>query len=150
MKDHWKFHHTGLVVRDLEKAMENYRSLGVADHVSEIFVSEGKSAALRGCFLRMGSLNMEIWEPLRGNTVQQQFLDECGEGMNHIAFTTDRYDEDYVELTEKQGLSVIFGVKPPITDAGGGTYFDTRKPGHNVILELIAPSPKLRMPEWLA
>ena len=84
---------------------------------------------------------MEVWQSVRGNTVQQQFLDEFGEGVNHVAYTTDRYDEDYAELTEQQGLGVVFGVKPPITPADGVAYFDTRKRGHNLLLELISPAP---------
>jgi catechol 2,3-dioxygenase-like lactoylglutathione lyase family enzyme len=150
LKEHWKFHHTGIVVRDLEKAVEDYRSLGILYNVSERFVAEGKSAKLLGYFIRIGTLNIELWQPVRGDTVQQQFLDECGEGVNHVCFTTDQYDEDYAELTQEQGLSVVFEVNPPGAPGHGAAYFDTRKRGHNVLLELISPWSGLKMPDWLA
>lgn len=150
MKEHWKFHHTGIVVRDLEKAVEDYRSLGILYNVSERFVAEGKSAKLLGYFIRIGTLNIELWQPVRGNTVQQQFLDEFGEGVNHVCFTTDKYDEDYAELTKEQGLSVVFEVNPPGAPGHGAVYFDTRKRGHNLLLELISPWPGMQFPDWLA
>ena len=149
-KADWKFHHLGVVVEDLDKAVASYEALGVLYRVSDLMVAGGKKAKLLGRFLRVGSLNIELWQPVRGNTVQQEFLDTSGEGINHIAFTVENYDADYKELTETQGLSVVFGTRPPITAAGGGVYFDTRERANNVLLELISPSPALGLPEWLA
>ena len=89
MKPHWKFHHMGLVVRDLKQTLDDYRSLGLLSNVSDCFASKGKSSKRLGYFIRVGTLNMEVSQSVPGNTVQQQ------------------------------GLSVVFGVKPPITPAGG-------------------------------
>ena len=150
MEKGWKFHHIGIVVRDLEKAVENYKALGIVDKISDPFVAEGKKAKLIGCFMRIGSLNIELWEPVRGDTVQQEFLDEFGEGINHVAFTVDDYDSEFKKMFEEKGFPLIFGSKPPIGPRGGGAYFDTRKENHNVIIELISPSPHLGFPDWLA
>jgi|TARA_Y100000310_G_scaffold344554_1_gene457937 methylmalonyl-CoA/ethylmalonyl-CoA epimerase len=147
MANDWKLHHVGIVVRDLEKSVEYYQSLGVVEKVSTLMTAEGKKAKLIGRFLRIGSLNLELWEPIRGATVQQEFLDSVGEGVNHIAFTVDDYEKEYVDLVEKQGIRLVFGAKPPIS-AGGAGYFDTRKEGHNTILELMAVSPDRDFIEW--
>ena len=135
----WKFDHVGVVVRDLDKAVEYYQSLGIVEEVSDLMTEEGKKAKLIGRVLRIGSLSLELWQPIRGKTVQQEFLDSCGEGINHIAFTVDDYDKEYAELVEKQGFRLIFGSKPPVSAEGGGAYFDTRKEGQNIILELMTP-----------
>lgn len=111
--------------------------------------AEGKKAKLIGRFLRIGSLDLELWQPIRGDTVQQEFLDSCGEGVNHIAFTVEDYDKEYANLVEKQGIRLVFGSKPPIAPSGGGGYFDTRKEGHNIILELMTPFTDREVPEWL-
>ena len=147
MANDWKLHHVGIVVRDLEKSVEYYQSLGVVEKVSTLMTAEGKKAKLIGRFLRIGSLNLELWEPIRGATVQQEFLDSVGEGVNHIAFTVDDYEKEYVDLVEKQGIRLVFGAKPPIS-AGGAGDFDTRKEGHNTILELMAVSPDRDFIEW--
>lgn len=149
-KEDWKFHHLGIVVKDLDQSLASYEALGILYRVSDLMVSEGKKAKLLGRFIRVGSLNIELWQPVRGNTIQQKFLDTSGEGINHIAFTVEDYDAEYEELTEEQGLSVVFGVKPPITSRGGASYFDTRERANNVLLELISPSPALGLPDWLA
>ena len=139
----WKFDHVGVVVRDLDKAVEYYQSLGIVDEVSDLMTEEGKKAKLIGRVLRIGSLNLELWQPIRGNTVQQEFLDTCGEGINHIAFAVDDYDKEYANLVDKHGIRLVFGSKPPISAEGGGAYFDTREEGHNIILELMTPTHSL-------
>lgn len=149
MKTDWKLHHVGVVVRDLDKSVEYYRSLGLVEKVSTLLTAEGKKAKLIGRFLRVGSLNLELWQPLRGATVQQEFLDSCGEGINHIAYTVDDYEKEYVDLVEKQGIRLVFGSRPPFSAGPKGGYFDTRKEGHNIILELMVLSPDHELPEWL-
>ncbi len=149
MATDWKLHHVGVVVRDLDKSVEYYQSLGIVDKVSTLLTAEGKKAKLIGRFLRIGSLNLELWQPMRGATVQQEFLDSCGEGVNHIAFTVDDYEKEYVNLVEKQGIRLVFGSKPPISAGVQAGYFDTRKEGHNTILELMVPSPDRELIEWL-
>ena len=139
MENGWKFDHVGVVVRDLDKAVEYYQSLGIVEKVGDLMTEEGKKAKLIGRYLRIGSLNLELWQPIRGETVQQEFLDDYGEGINHIAFTVDDYDKEYVNLVEKQGIRLVFGAKPPVSAEGVGGYFDTRKEGHNIILELMTP-----------
>ncbi|HJN53062.1 MAG: VOC family protein [Pseudomonadales bacterium] len=149
MKTDWKLHHVGVVVRDLDKSVEYYKTLGLVEKVSALMTAEGKKAKLLGKFLRVGSLNLELWQPIRGATVQQEFLDSCGEGINHIAYTVDDYEKEYVELVEKQGIRLVFGSRPPFSGRAQAGYFDTRKEGHNIILELMVLSPDYEVPQWL-
>lgn len=133
----WKLHHVGVVVRDLDTAVEFYQNLGIVEKVSRIQVSEGKKAKLIGKFVRIGDLNLEFWQPIRGTTVQQEFLDTHGEGINHIAFSVDNYNETYNNWCDDKGVRQVFGSKPPAEPpAGGGGYFDLRQ-GHNILFELI-------------
>jgi len=141
MESNWKFNHIGVVVRDLDKAVEYYQSLGLVDRVSTPMTAEGKKAKLIGKFVRIGELNLEIWQPIRGETVQQEFLDSRGEGVNHICFTVDDIDKERAKLVEK-GIPVIWGIQ------GRVAYFDTRKVG-NILLELLQPPPDREIIEWL-
>jgi methylmalonyl-CoA/ethylmalonyl-CoA epimerase len=149
MKPDWKLHHVGVVVRDLEKSMAYYEQLGVVEKVSALMTAEGKKAKLLGRFIRVGSMNLELWQPIRGATVQQEFLDTQGEGINHLAYTVDDYEKEYRDFVERQGIRLIFGSKPPISGERAGGYFDTRKAGHNIIFELMSRSYDDEVPVWM-
>ena len=132
MESNWKFHHIGAVVKDLDEAVEYYQSLGIVDKATDRITMEGKKAKLVGRFIHIGSLLIELWQPVRGETVQQEFLDSRGEGVNHIAFHVDDLEREKEKMAEK-GIPVVFTVR----DAHGYmAYFDTRKVG-NILIELI-------------
>jgi len=134
MESNWKFNHIGAVVRDVDKAVEYYQSLGIVDEATDRVTMEGKKAKLIGRFIHIGSLLIELWQPVRGETVQQEFLNSRGEGVNHIAFHVDDLDKEKDKLVEK-GIPVVFSVKD---ENGYMAYFDARKVG-NILIELIQP-----------
>ena len=134
MESNWKFNHIGVVVRDVDAAVEYYQSLGIVDKATDRVTMEGKKAKLIGRFIHIGSLLIELWQPVRGETVQQEFLDSRGEGVNHIAFHVDDLAREKAKLVEK-GIPVVFSVKD---EEGDMAYFDARKVG-NILIELIQP-----------
>jgi methylmalonyl-CoA/ethylmalonyl-CoA epimerase len=134
MRNNWKFNHIGAVVRDVDEAVEYYQSLGIVDEATDRVTMEGKKAKLVGRFIHIGSLLIELWQPIRGETVQQEFLNSRGEGVNHIAFHVDDLDRERDKLIAK-GIPVVFSVKD---ENGYMAYFDARKVG-NILIELIQP-----------
>jgi len=134
MESNWKFNHIGVVVRDVDAAVEYYQSLGIVDKATDRVTMEGKKAKLVGRFINIGSLLIELWQPVRGETVQQEFLNSRGEGVNHIAFHVDDLAREKAKLVEK-GIPVVFSVKD---EEGDMAYFDVRKVG-NTLIELIQP-----------
>jgi methylmalonyl-CoA/ethylmalonyl-CoA epimerase len=134
MESNWKFNHIGAVVRDVDQAVEYYQSLGIVDKATDRVTMEGKKAKLIGRFIHIGSLLIELWQPVRGETVQQEFLDSRGEGVNHIAFHVDDLDREKEKMAEK-GIPVVFTVRD---EEGYMAYFDTRKV-NNILIELIQP-----------
>jgi methylmalonyl-CoA/ethylmalonyl-CoA epimerase len=134
MESNWKFNHMGVVVRDVDEAVEYYQSLGIVDKATDRITMEGKKAKLVGRFIHIGSLLIELWQPVRGETVQQEFLNSRGEGVNHIAFHVDDLAREKAKLVEK-GIPVLFSVKD---EEGDMAYFDARKAG-NTLIELIQP-----------
>jgi 4-hydroxyphenylpyruvate dioxygenase-like putative hemolysin len=134
MESNWKFNHIGSVVRDVDKSVEYYQSLGIVDKATDRITMEGKKAKLIGRFIHIGSLVIELWQPVRGETVQQEFLNSRGEGVNHIAFHVDDLDRERDKLVEK-GIPVVFSAKD---QNGYMAYFDARKVG-NILIELIQP-----------
>ena len=145
MENNWKFHHVGVAIRDIDKTVEYYQSLGIATFEPEIlfkssdfadFTVNGKIpdtiVRLRIRYVQIGPFQLELIQPVEGESPQKEFLASKGEGIDHIAFTVDDLDKETDKLVKK-GIKTIFSGK---RQTGGFAYFDTRKVG-NIIIELI-------------
>ena len=131
----------GVVVRDIDKAIEFYESLGIGpfhEGPSAIAIDRkvyGKPAdvKIRGAITQMGQIEFELLQPVEGESIQKEFLERHGEGINHLGFFVDDIDQEVAKLVEK-GFKVIMSAK--FVDGGGFAYLDTDKVG-GVQFELI-------------
>ena len=133
----------GLIVRDIERSTKAYsRVFGVPE--PESIVTDGQEVAhtrYRGeptdaqaklAFFRMGQVTLELIEPIGGPSTWQEFLDERGEGVHHIAFFVEDTDR-VVAFLEQNDIAVV-----QQGDYTGGryTYVDSVSE-LGVILELL-------------
>jgi methylmalonyl-CoA/ethylmalonyl-CoA epimerase len=133
----------GVVVRDMDRAVEFYESLGIGPFVegpSSVATDRkiyGKPAdvKVRGTIAQMGQIEFELLQPVAGESIQKEFLDNKGEGVIHICSRVDNIDREVAKLAEK-GFSVISSGR--LSDGGQFAYIDTREVG-GVILELFQP-----------
>jgi len=136
-----------VVVRDMDKAVEYYRSLGIATFQPEFMLDSstytdykvfGKTPdtidKTRMRFVQISSFQLELVQPVEGETIYKEFLKSKGEGVHHIAYIVDDLEGETAKLAKK-GIPVITRVYRGSTGAGFA-YFDIRKVG-NVIIELI-------------
>ena len=131
----------GIVVRDMDKAIEFYESLGIGpfhEGPSAIAIDRkvyGKPAdvKIRGAITQLGQIEFELFEPIEGESIQKEFLDTKGEGVVHIGSYVDDIDSEVAKLVEK-GFEVISS--GGISDGGKFAYIDTRSIG-GVVLELF-------------
>ena len=123
MKKNWELHHICIVVRDMDKAIEYYQSLGIATIKPEVTV--GNRIKIR--FVHVGPTPLEFVQPLTEPSHFKEFLESNGEGTHHICFLVDDIVKETAELVEK-GVSLTWSSETQ-------TGFDTRKVG-NLILEL--------------
>ena len=135
----------GVVVKDLDKAMEAYSSLfGVGPW---IVMDDYKSmdAALRGepveytlkiALAKVGCIVLELIQVLEGETAHAEFLREKGEGIHHVNLSIDDLDKAVAEW-EAAGIKVLQRSKIPVQegDAAGHAYMDTEEL-IGIILEL--------------
>lgn len=134
----------GVVVRDIERARRFYERLGIGPFVEgpsaaafdrRINGRPAPDAAIRGLTAPMGGLEFELLQPLRGETLQSEFLRTKGEGVIHLCAYTDDLERDSATL-------LTFGIRPissaRLADGGTFAYFDTREVG-GLILELFQP-----------
>ena len=137
----WEFHHLGVVVRDLDKAIEYFQLLGIGpfkSNPSEVATDRrvyGKPAEikLRGAEAQLGPIKFELIQPVAGESVQKEFLETKGEGINHIGFMVDDLDRQVKKLEEKGFRPISTGKIPP---KGAFAYMGTNRVG-GVFIELI-------------
>lgn len=107
----------GLVVRDIEAKARIWAGLfGVEppDVVLTAGVEEAhtryRGEPTRGraklAFIDMGSLTLELIEPVDGPSTWRDFLEEKGEGVHHIALNVKGTDEITADLAG-QGIDVV-------------------------------------------
>ena len=142
----WKFRGVGIAVRDLDKTVEYYQSLGFTAAQPEVIVSSDSTDGLkvngnapdsttssRSRLVDIGPLQYEFVQPIEGETVHNESLNSKGEGINNIAFTVNDLALETKKLIDK-GVDVVLSAEPEGGDAFA--YFDTRVVG-NTMVKLI-------------
>ncbi|MBM3239684.1 VOC family protein [Candidatus Poribacteria bacterium] len=117
----------GIVVRDIERTAKAYADIFGMDmpkiritdteEITHIkFRGAPTQAQARLAFFQMGSLSLELIEPVGEPSTWKNFLDEHGEGVHHIAFRIKGMDKVLELLNEKGILTIQQG------DYTGGRY----------------------------
>lgn len=132
-----------IVVRDIEAAMERYAAilgLPVPDiiitapglEVHQTYNGEPSDAQAKLAFFNLGQVQLELIEPMGGNSTWQAALDAKGEGVHHIAFWVEGMQRS-VDFLKSHNIPMI-----QRGDMGEGqyAYFDSEAP-LGVTLELL-------------
>lgn len=130
MEDNWKFLHLGVVVRDLDKTVEYFQSIGADTSQLEHIHPVSKN---RIRFIQLGSLPLELIQPAEGKTPARDFLNKRGQGMFHVAFNVEGFNKEKAKMLEKGALIVLSAQRPE----GDLAYFEPPEAGSNIIMELI-------------
>jgi len=146
-----KVDQVGIVVRDMDKAIEYYQSLGIGpfEPFKNLDIVERKvrgkpvpldSIKAKIMLAKMGPVELELIEPVEGESLWKEFLETKGEGIQHLCFFVDDIDREEVKLIEK-GFTVLY--RSRFKNGDGGAYFDTGKVG-GVLIELSQRAPEYR------
>ncbi len=133
-----ELHHVGIIVKDLDKAVEYYESLGFGPfkplvlNVKERFLW-GKPMEAPNLKAKMGNAGpivVELIEPdMNIDSMWTRFLKTRGEGVSHIGYVAHDIDKEEAELV-RRGFEVMF--KARWVNGGGATYFATEKYGGTI------------------
>lgn len=152
----------GLVVRDLDSSVEHYRNtLGIQtwgymlldDSVLVEPTYRGKPAKHRFkvAFGMMGPMQIELIQPLEGETIYSDFLREHGEGVHHLGHVRVDNLAQAIQTFEQEGFPCIQSGR--VAAGGGYAYMDTVK-SLGVITELLespdGPPPGYPESTWKA
>jgi len=132
-----------LVVRDIEEAARRWADvLGMpvpeiittapGDEVAQTYRGRPSNARAKLAFFNLGQVQLELIEPLGGESTWQEVLDRKGEGFHHIAFWVEGMQKS-VDFLRERGIPMI-----QRGDMGEGqyAYFDAEA-RLGVTLELL-------------
>jgi methylmalonyl-CoA/ethylmalonyl-CoA epimerase len=133
-----------LVVRDVEKTARAFADLLGVDEPQWIITDtqDKTDATYQGqpmvgraklAFFDLGSLSMELIEPVGGPSVWRDFLETNREGVHHIAFRVKDMNAE-VAMLEKKGMPAV---QRGNFTGGCYAYIDSTGP-LGVMLELLA------------
>jgi len=138
-----KIDQIGVVVRDMDKAIEYYESLGIGPFMpfrKLVFVKRElygepvgvDSMKVKITAAQMGSVQIELIQPVEGRSHWMDFLQTRGEGIQHLGFFCGNIEEEEAKALKK-GFKPVYSSR---YEAGGGAaYLDTGI--GDIIVELI-------------
>lgn len=134
--------HVGFVVPDLAAAGADYeRRYGVeVERVFDLTVEDAQfdggpaTFSARYGFLPVGNTDLELIQPLEGDSPYSRFLAEQGEGIHHLAFVVESIDAhlDHLRATEA-GTELVLDAHV----AGGLRFVYLDGTAHGTVLELV-------------
>jgi len=144
----WQFLGHTAVVKDLDKVVDFYRYLEIAEFqpetlfdsttLSDVHVygkAPRRAIKARTIKAKIGDkLVVEFVQPLEANEIYKETLYRRGEGILDITFAVKDLNKETAKLVAK-GVPVIFSGKP--RTGGAFACFDTRKDGGDVIIKLV-------------
>jgi methylmalonyl-CoA/ethylmalonyl-CoA epimerase len=107
----------GVVVKNLDQKIEQLNALGIGPFrviewppegrtdIEKVYRGQPGQFTSRLAFADLGSVELELIEPVQGPNIWQDFIDKHGEGIHHIRFNT--FDEKpLLEHFHEQGVEV--------------------------------------------
>lgn len=129
-----KLDHVGIIVSDLDDSIEKYEQvLGIQLERIEYY----GDGLLRIAFLPVGDVLIELIEPLKPGSDAWDFLDENGEGIEHLAFRVEDLEHEWSHIIE-QKIPIID--ETPRDGAGNTSIcFLDRRALNGVLGEFVTP-----------
>jgi methylmalonyl-CoA/ethylmalonyl-CoA epimerase len=130
----------GFVVRDVEKVAEAWTSMfGIGPWKFRYIEGTEAKGRYQGRFhkerlaqAQLGTLNIELVQPIEGRAVHAEFLDKVGEGLQHIQVRTDDVEGEAANLAA-QGAEFV------LSFPGGAAYMGNLPGG--LVLEIVGNRP---------
>jgi methylmalonyl-CoA/ethylmalonyl-CoA epimerase len=124
--------HVAIAVRDMEAAIEYYRStFGVEVAHREVIESDGVAEAL----LKLGDSYIQLVTPARDDSPVAKYLEKRGEGLHHIGYRVDDVAEALARV-KAAGHRVIDEVPRP-GSRGTTVAFVHPKEAFGTLIELV-------------
>jgi catechol 2,3-dioxygenase-like lactoylglutathione lyase family enzyme len=136
--------HIGVVVRDMETTIERLKALGIGPFQPRILPADARETYRGRPFApaqrvmiqtaQIGNIELELIQPVSGASPHREFLEQKGEGVQHLGFFVDNLEQEVARLTGA-GSSVM--LTSQFKGSGGVAYLNLDAAG--LIVELVQP-----------
>ena len=99
--------HIAIAVKNLEEALKNYQKILNVDHLE---IEDVPNEKVKVAMLMLQDTRIELMEPTSQDSPISKFLQERGEGIHHIAITTDDIEKD-VARASANGMKMLGGLR---------------------------------------
>jgi methylmalonyl-CoA/ethylmalonyl-CoA epimerase len=138
--------HIAIIVRDIDKAINYYQSLGMGPFKTPPPVNIKKRTEsgkvdtsgaykIREAVGDMGPIRLQLIQPVEEKSIYQEFLDKKGEGVHHFAFIVDDIDKEEAGFINK-GVEILSSVR---LEGGGGHIIVNTAIMGGILIELMQP-----------
>ena len=143
-----ELHHVSIVVRDIEKSVKYFTSIGLGPFTeyppmreyTKINVPDEEGFYnLRIMVARIGPVDLQLIQPGEGESLYKDHLEKKGEGVYHLGFVVDDIAKSEAEVKMK-GLCIISNGRRE--DGSGFAYLDTAEKGAVTLLIRQSPPTK--------
>jgi methylmalonyl-CoA/ethylmalonyl-CoA epimerase len=148
----YKFDHIGIVVDDLDAALEHFKQLfDVRDEdliyhkgdYADVDPDSGDEEAMDFLLFPVGQVWFELIQPI-GEGPVKRFLDRTGGGVHHIGVTSNDIVEEWRKHNAKRKELGRVEARPRVDMFDVSYWYLHPKPNYNVLFEVDAPWTKTR------
>jgi methylmalonyl-CoA epimerase len=125
--------HLGIAVTSIAQARRLYEALGLT-----VLEDSGEDEGVRSVMIPLGESRLRLLESLDKNTTLAKFLEQHGEGLNHMALHVDDISAAFEEL-KQAGIQLISDEIE--IGAGGRLHFLVHPSAANGVLLEICQDP---------
>lgn len=136
----WQIRQVGVVVKDIEQAIKRLESMGIGPFEAAVlppdreewYRGQPHKAKVKISMAQLGDVQLELIEPLEKKSVHGEYLEEKGEGIQHVMFSVNDFKGDTARLTEGGAVELLRAKFP---DGPELAYLDLNVGG--IIVELV-------------
>jgi methylmalonyl-CoA/ethylmalonyl-CoA epimerase len=140
-----KFDHIGIVVDDLDAALEHFGSLFEIDRQTLIYERDyddidpdtGKVDVMHFALFPVGQVYFELIEPVTEGPMKA-FLERTGGGVHHLGITTDDLRKEWQKHAGMREQIGVIGDRPRVDQYKVSYWFLHPKPNYRVLFEVDA------------
>ena len=98
-----KINHIGIAVNSIQEFMTLYRDVLGLEFAGEEVVEDQK---VKVAFFDIGESRIELLEPTSPESPIAKFIEKRGEGMHHLAVSSDNVEKD-LEIMKQKGIKLV-------------------------------------------
>lgn len=161
-----KFDHIGIVVDNLDNAIDHFRNLFDIDDEKMVYerdykdtdTNSGEVEIMHFCLFPVGEVYFEIIEPVSDGPVKK-FLERTGGGVHHLGVTSDKIKDEWKKHDALRDTLKPLEHKPRVDQYDVSYWFLHPKANFGVLFEVDAAwaktsasdmTPVEKTPDWSA